>query len=667
LTASERRSESGRVIEDLSRNGIRRDLERYRGERFRVEPSPAWVSKRKVMNIERLPGEPVSVLLMDRQIHAPSNTRYTRIVRRLETHQALQDLGTVEIGFDPATQQLLMHGVSIFRSGVLHNHAVEGSFELFQREAGLENDILSGAVTSLLVLKDIRIGDVLDVEFSIVSDSGLFQNQYWFVEIIGNTHLIGRQWFSWIEREGQQLFVQAPEKLGTFVRDCTEHGFVRTWSFEFPPVVALENDIPVTYKPFPEISITSFGSWREVASMFLEPWSVEPADRGELDRELAPLRQRHASDPLAAISAAIDLVRNHVRYLGYSPGVFAHVPADPAHVWSRRFGDCKEKSRLLCWLLGELGIVADPVLVNTHAGAALEDQPPSPGVFDHVIVRICHEDTDLWVDPTDVSRRGKVADWKSLPFHCGLPLVSGSDQLIRIPADPKDASGLEVEEIITVDSKNRGATIEVTHTYRGRDADGMRHAMDSRGRTAVAKYILDQVKQTHPDAAASSELEVTDDPELNRFTLHCILRCENLLKPAQEGNADLCFLVPYSIPSCITGISGPRKHPLAIRHPVDVRHTIRLNSEDPRQVAIPKHYVASEFFWFSFTSTSTRSESIHTFTYQTRHGTVPANKARSYADDLTKISEALNWHIRFRTRGRKSFQKGDLPKSPESW
>lgn len=619
------------------------------------------------MNIERRPGEPVSVLLIDRQIHAPSNSRYTRIVRRLETHQAVQDLGTVELDFDPATQQLLVHGVSIFRAGALHNHAVESAFELFQREAGLERDIISGAVTSLLVLKDIRIGDVLDVEFSVVSDSELFGDHYWFTEIIGNTHPIGRQWLSWIEREGQPLFVQSVEGLGSYERESSDVGFVRTWAFEHTPVVTLDNDIPVTHKPFPEISITTFGGWADVAALFLQPWSVEPADREGLEQELAPLRQRFASEPFAAIAEAVDLVRHHVRYLGYSPGVFALVPADPARVWDRRFGDCKEKSRLLCWLLRELGVDADPVLVNTFGGAALEAQPPSPGVFDHVIVRLRHGGTELWIDPTDVARRGDVIGWRSLPFHFGLPLVTGSDRLVSIPAEPKGSSGLEVEEIVTVDSKTRGGTITVTHAYRGGDADMLRHAMDSRGRTALANYLAEQVKQTRSDAAASGEMEVTDDPIANKFTLRCTFHCEELLKPAPEGNADVFFLVPYSVPPCITGVSGTRQHPLAIRHPVDVKHTIRVNSEEPRRVAIPKQMVASEFFGFSFVTTTSRTESVHIFTYQSHAGSVPVNKVRNYSGDLAKVAEALNWHIRFRPRGRKHFRMSRSSNSPDTW
>ncbi|HEX7262417.1 MAG TPA: hypothetical protein VF258_11485, partial [Luteolibacter sp.] len=144
-------------------------------------------------------------------------------------------------------------------------------------------------------------------------------------------------------------------------------------------------------------------------------------------------------------------------------------------------------------------------------------------------------------------------------------------------------------------------------------------------------------------------------------------RCEELLKPAPEGNADLLFLVPYSIPPCITGVSTTRRHPLAIRHPVDVKHTIRVNPDEPRQVVIPKQPVASEFFWFSFTTTTSRTESVHVFTFQSKMGIVPRNKVRNYSGDLAKVADAINWHIRFRPRGRKPFRMSGSSNSPASW
>ncbi|MEI6176177.1 MAG: hypothetical protein WCS43_04735 [Verrucomicrobiota bacterium] len=178
--------------------------------------------------------------------------------------------------------------------------------------------------------------------------------------------------------------------------------------------------------------------------------------------------------------------------------------------------------------------------------------------------------------------------------------------------------------------------------------------MDSRGRAAVKTYLTEQVKQTRPDAAATSELEVNDDPMANRLVLRCHFRSEAILTNSQDGKMDLFFLVPYSIPSRITGVSATRKYPLAILHPVDVQHTIRLNPETPRNLNIPKQTVRSEFFWFSFATTTTWTESTHVFTFATSVGTVPFAKVRDYSNDLKDVSDALNWHIRFSSRDRKN-------------
>lgn len=655
------------MIEELSKTGIRRDIQKLRGDRFCVEPGYPWVARRKVMNTEREPGEPVTILLFDRQIHAPSNTRYTRVVRRLETHQAVQDLGTIELAFDPAIQRLVVHGVSVFRAGTLTNHANESAFELLQREATLEQDVLTGAVTALLLLKDIRVGDVLDIEFSVISDSGLFGEHYWHSETVENVHPVGRQWLSWIERDGQDLFIREAPGFGTFEKETNDHGTVRNWKFEHTPVVRLEPDLPASYRPFAEIGITTFPGWNAVVDLFLAPWSAEPSDRSGLDMELAALRNRFSDDAGDGITAATNLVRHQIRYLGYSPGILGLVPADPGMVWQRRFGDCKEKSRLLCWLLRELGVEADPVLVHSFWGGGLHEFPPSPGVFDHVVVRVRHGGDVLWIDPTDVARQGAVTQWKSLPFHFGLPLVPDSDQLVAIPAEPKGTSGLEVEETVLVDSKSRGANIMVSHTYRGRDADMMRHAMDSRGRSALSEYLTEQVKLTRRDAQPSDELEVTDDPTANILVMKRKFRCEELLAESPNGDAAIVFIVPHSVPQRVTGVSTTeRRHPLGIQHPVDVKHTIRLNSPDPKNCRIPAQIVNNEFFKFSFITTSNRTESIHSFVFNTLSDQVPPSKIRSYSKDLAKVAEALDWHIRFPPRRRPQFRS--YPSAdPRSW
>jgi len=653
------------VIEELSRGNIRRNVEKFRGERFCVEAPAPWVARRKVLNVERLPGEPVTVLLFDRQIHAPSATRYSRFVRRIETHQAVQEAGTVELGFDPAIQRLIVHGVSIFRSGTLVNHAAEDAFELFQRESGLESGVLTGAVTALLVIKDLRVGDVLDVEFSVVGDGGVFGDHYWCCELVENTYSIGRQWLSWIERDGQELFVQS--KWGDGEVELTHHGRVRTWQFERTPIVKLEPNMPAAYRPFGEISITTFSSWGEVSAMFLSAWNREPADRSQLDQELERLRGRFAADELSGIEAAVDLVRNQVRYLGYSPGVFALIPAPPDEVWSLGFGDCKEKSRLLVWFLKELGLVAEPVLVHTVIGEEIGQLSPGPGAFNHVVVRLRWMDVDYWIDPTDVARGGSVAQWLGLPYHYGLPLSGGSASLVPIPSGVSPDAGLEVEEVIRADAKSRAATIAVTHVYRGGEADAVRHLVDSRGVAALDEYIVGLVKQVRRDAYAQSELVMEDDRRANVITLRKELRCDELLKPTATGDADVVFLLPYSIPPRITGVPASlRKFPLGIQHPVNVKHVIRLNMDAPKLVRIPPTAVKNAFFYFSFVTVGAKTESIHTFKFQTLASQVPAAQVPAYSKDLDKISEAFDWHVRLppRNSGGK-FRR--VVRGPESW
>lgn len=121
-----------------------------RGLRLKIEDHPGWTIRHTVVNLERSDDRPVTMLLLDRQITPDLSTRYTRMVRRLETPQAVQECGRIEFNFDPATQILLIHAISIFREGKLTNHADLDQINLIQPERDLEQGIYSGSMTALL-------------------------------------------------------------------------------------------------------------------------------------------------------------------------------------------------------------------------------------------------------------------------------------------------------------------------------------------------------------------------------------------------------------------------------------------------------------------------------------------------------------------------------------
>jgi transglutaminase-like putative cysteine protease len=130
-------------------------------------------------------------------------------------------------------------------------------------------------------------------------------------------------------------------------------------SVDIPP------NLPPGLNPFRHISISSFESWGAVAREFVKLWkrSEKPGDL--LPVELASLKESHADDPVELIGAVVAFVRDNIRYQGVETGRLGLVPDELHLIWERRFGDCKEKTSILCWMLRECGFEATPALVST--------------------------------------------------------------------------------------------------------------------------------------------------------------------------------------------------------------------------------------------------------------------------------------------------------------
>ena len=98
-----------------------------------------------------------------------------------------------------------------------------------------------------------------------------------------------------------------------------------------------------------------------------------------------------------------------VRYLGIEVGENSHRPYPVETILSRRFGDCKDKSLLLCTMLRRLGFEAHPSLVDTDVRHNLAEWLPSPLAFDHMVTQLRFHGKDIWLDPTDSDQGGPLA------------------------------------------------------------------------------------------------------------------------------------------------------------------------------------------------------------------------------------------------------------------
>lgn len=95
------------------------------------------------------------------------------------------------------------------------------------------------------------------------------------------------------------------------------------------------------------------------------------------------------------------MVREQVRYIYVGIAGGNLTPATADETWQRRYGDCKGKTTLLLALLNELGIDAEAVLVNNSGiDDGFNQRLPSPGLFDHVLVRAKIDGREYWMDGT---------------------------------------------------------------------------------------------------------------------------------------------------------------------------------------------------------------------------------------------------------------------------
>ena len=116
-------------------------------------------------------GEGLRILLYDTQVRADGegDATYMRVRSQALSPQALPLLGSVGVTWSPASQEVIVHHVTIIRDGESIDALDGQTFETLRREQNLEQAMLDGMMTAVLQLSGLRVGDILDVAYTLTS------------------------------------------------------------------------------------------------------------------------------------------------------------------------------------------------------------------------------------------------------------------------------------------------------------------------------------------------------------------------------------------------------------------------------------------------------------------------------------------------------------------
>lgn len=533
--------------------------------------APAWDEKRLASE-----GMRWRTWLLDSQYarFGGKRRRYFDHVYEATSPSLLTEAGKVEIDYNPEFETLTIHEISLRRAGEWLPRLKPDAITLGRRETEFERDMAMGSVSALIVLDDLRLGDLVRVRYTVAGHNPIMAG----LDHVGGTFalttpLLARQLRVLFDADAQPQEYRDARVAPAQVERTARY---LAWRYRADAVAAVvpEDRNPAWFFPYPYVMVSEQRSWADVAA-----WArglYPPAQPLPQDLQQRIAQWRALPDVPARIAAALLAVQEEVRYFGVEIGDNTHKPAEPADVWNRRRGDCKDKSRLLVTLLAAMEIEAYPALVSAGSGKRVADTPAAASAFDHVIVQVRNGRQLLWLDPTQVGQRGPAAAQEIGDFGFALPIAADTRALVPLARNPDNASRSRVLERYVAEAGGEALAMSVRSEYSGIAANSLRRDLRAAGSEQLGRRYADFYRRRFAGLEVAQALKVDDDEGSNSLVVSESYR---IVKPWTQSTSGQRAL-DLSADSIGGALSLPeslrRQTPLALSFPSEISHRIEL-------------------------------------------------------------------------------------------
>lgn len=378
--------------------------------------------------------------------------------------------GNLTLGWRPDSGGMTVHYVHLIRSGQTSDILAATKFIILQREAQLEQSVLTGQRTASLQVPGLQVGDELELAVTIDKrDAGLDGRVAGLMLFpVAGTPGTFRFRLNW--PSSRQLEWHATKDMSRIEPTTADGWTTLDVTMRDPSGAIPTQGAPTRYNVRRLIEYSDFRTWPDVSRQ-LAPMYERAATLGaksEIKAEAAAIAAR-TSDPSERAQAALQLAEDRVRYVFIALNGGSYVPATADETWKRRFGDCKAKAVLLVALLRQLGIEAEPALVNSQGGDGLDERLPGPRFFDHVIARAVVSGKVVWLDATRVGDR--YLDNLPSPYRWALPLATSGATLEKTqPHDDGFPSLISIVDIDATAGFDQDAHVHMANIIRGDEA-----------------------------------------------------------------------------------------------------------------------------------------------------------------------------------------------------
>jgi transglutaminase-like putative cysteine protease len=624
-----------------------------------IGPPPDWVDVAAWPVPEKLETNPTGqdFLLLDDQARLATGESYHRHAFQIVTDSGRSHGSQVYINFDPSFQTLTIHQLQLVRDGEVSNRLDPAKIQVIQQERDLDRQLYNGERSALVILDDVRIGDIIDVAYTLHGSNPVFDGRFidsFYLEwgtpvrdlryrllVPEDRRVTSRQIPR--PRDPAATIAPAPKPLP----DSRE--LELTWRRTGIPIIESEDRVPDSHHMFSFVDVSEFPSWGAVVEWARPLYALDPQPRALLDATVADLK-RKGSTPEQLALAALDFVQREIRYLGIEMGPGSHRPSEPEEVLRRRFGDCKDKTRLLTALLQRLDLPAYPALVHSSRREAVSERLPSPYAFDHVIVSLDLGGRRHLLDPTMSYQRGDRLELRHVGIYGPyLRIAPGTGGLEDAALGSGDESSTTIVWNYNVSQLEQPAEATVTTTAQGRAANSLRAYFATRTLEQIGSEYLDYYTRYHPGISQRSPIEHRDQPATNTYTVTEHYRIDRLF--GRDGNLlraqfDPATIWEYVRPPNLTR----RKFPYALSFPAQVREIIHVNLPETWTIQGQQETVSDPAFAVTFHALNQSPQTVrldYTWTARAFHVGVP--RLAEFSANMEKARKLLGYQLTWNT------------------
>jgi transglutaminase-like putative cysteine protease len=541
-----------------------------------VQKEPAWVTHTAFdYSNTRLDDEAENGyinLVLEKQVSMQQQATYTKTALKILSESGVQNASEINVNFDPTYNQLIFHYITIIRGGTSINKLQPAKIKVIQQEEELNMHLYDGSLSAVIFLEDVRKGDILEYSYTIKGSNPVFKGKFSGMFETGFSVPMYNLYYKLLVPDGRT--VQIKNSLTSVAFETRKAGTETSYEWKLSQVPALhEQDYtPSWYDVYPMIMVSEYKNWKEVNDWALKLFPFNGKLSAGLQNKVKEIQTAHSTTE-QRILAALHFVQDDVRYLGIEMGQNSHRPNSPDKIFAQRFGDCKDKSYLLCTLLRAMGIEANPVMINTGFKKSIMQWLPAPQSFDHVTVRVVYNGRFYWFDPTISYQRGSI-DAISYPnYHCGLVICDTTAAVTTIPLQNRGM--VNVQEQIDIPDMSGNARLIVKTEYTGSHADGMREQFNSTSKSEMKKTFREYYSHYY-EKIESDSLSYVDNDTTGKFTTYEYYSIQNFW--TQEKGVNKSYFWPYVINGIFKKPKDvKRTMPFAIDYPAKYQEEITIN------------------------------------------------------------------------------------------